>query len=100
MSAQSMPVCFDTALSCRANFGDSRSAGGVGSASGRFNQIVAADAGPSISGTCSGFVAGRRTTLGFLCTARSFLAGADCEPDAEPPPLGAALVGAVVAGAG
>src|SRR5262249_35883936 len=101
MSAQSTPVCFETAFSCLANFGESRSAGGVGSASGRFNQIVAADAGPSISGTASGFVAGRRTMLGFGCAARPFFVGAECEAGLdEPPPLLVDSVGALVVGAG
>src|SRR5919197_5374969 len=48
---------------CRfaANFGERRSAGGVGSGSGEFSQIVAALAGPSISGFGAGFVFGSST---------------------------------------
>src|SRR5262249_26599882 len=100
MSAQSTPVFFETAFSCLANFGESRRAGGVGSPSGRFNQIVAAEAGPSISGTASGLVAGRRTIVGFLCVARSLFVGVECEAglDEPPPLLGAALDGALAAG--
>ena len=60
MTAQSIPAPRDVALSVRANFRDSLSAGGVGSGSCEFSQIVAAFAGPSISGAGAGFRVGRR----------------------------------------
>jgi hypothetical protein len=44
------------------------------------SQIVAADSGPSISGSGIGFVAGRRITFGFLCAERPlFWAGPDAD---------------------
>jgi hypothetical protein len=86
-------------LRFRANVGDRRRAGGVGSGSGRFSQIVAADSGPSISGAGIGFVFGSRITLGALCAARPvFGAGPDCAPEVElepPLPCGAAGAGAL-----
>src|SRR4029450_4779308 len=54
MVAQFSPASFAAALRFFANFGDSRSAGGVGSGSCEFSQIVAALGGPSISGAGAG----------------------------------------------
>src|SRR3954447_9642928 len=54
--AQSIPLRCAACFRFAANFGESRSAGGVGSGSGEFSQIVAALSGPSISGFGAGFV--------------------------------------------
>src|SRR5690349_23396878 len=59
--AQSIPFCCAAAFRFAANFGERRSAGGVGSGRGEFSQIVAALAGPSISGFGAGFVFGSST---------------------------------------
>src|SRR5262245_38960895 len=61
MTAQSTPPLFAAFFRFAANFGDRRTAGGVGSGSGEFSQIVAALAGPSISGFGAGFVFGSST---------------------------------------
>ena len=55
------------ALRFRANFGESRRAGGVGSGSCELSQIVAASAGPSISGAGAGFSLGTRIVRSFVC---------------------------------
>src|SRR3954471_17088082 len=59
--AQSSPALFAAAFRFAANFGESRRAGGVGSGSGEFSQIVAALSGPSISGVGAGLVLGSST---------------------------------------
>src|SRR3954462_3445820 len=59
--AQSIPLRCAAVFRFAANFGERRSAGGVGSGSGEFSQIVAALAGPSISGFAAGFVFGSST---------------------------------------
>jgi hypothetical protein len=64
--AQSRPAAFALALRFEANLGDSRSAGGVGSGSGEFSQIVAALAGPSTSGAGAGFCFGSRMLRSFV----------------------------------
>ena len=64
--AQSRPAAFALAFRFEANFGDSRSAGGVGSGSGELSQIVAALAGPSISGAGAGFCFGSRIVRSFV----------------------------------
>src|SRR6478609_9684058 len=61
ITAQSTPPLFAAFFRFAANFGDRRTAGGVGSGSGEFSQIVAAFAGPSISGFGAGFVLGSST---------------------------------------
>src|SRR5690348_398140 len=61
ITAQSTPPLFAACFRFAANFGDRRTAGGVGSGSGEFSQIVAALAGPSISGFGAGFVFGSST---------------------------------------
>src|SRR5262245_14971302 len=61
ITAQSMPALFAARFRFDANFGDRRTVGGVGSGSGEFSQIVAALAGPSISGFGAGFVFGSST---------------------------------------
>src|SRR5690242_2184300 len=61
ITAQSTPPLFAACLRFAANFGDRRTAGGVGSGSGEFSQIVAALTGPSISGFGAGFVLGSST---------------------------------------
>src|SRR5580765_6377554 len=61
ITAQSTPPLFAAFFRLAANFGDRRTAGGVGSGSGEFSQIVAALAGPSISGFGAGFVLGSST---------------------------------------
>src|SRR5690242_6147652 len=61
ITAQSTPPLFAACLRFAANFGERRTAGGVGSGSGEFSQIVAAFAGPSISGFGAGFVLGSST---------------------------------------
>src|SRR5262249_50655852 len=60
ITAQSTPPLFAAFFRFDANFGDSRTAGGVGSGSGVFSQIVAALGGPSISGFGAGFDFGSR----------------------------------------
>src|SRR3954469_11450630 len=55
MTAQLTPERCEAAFRFAAKRGERRSAGGVGSGSGEFNQIVAASAGPSISGFGAGF---------------------------------------------
>src|SRR5881409_1925184 len=61
MVAQSIPLRSAAVFRFAANFGERRRAGGVGSGSGEFSQIVAALAGPSISGFGAGFVLGSST---------------------------------------
>src|SRR5436190_10850200 len=61
ITAQSTPPRFAAAFRFAANFGESRTAGGVGSGSGEFSQIVAALSGPSISGFGAGFFFGSST---------------------------------------
>src|SRR5919197_3045633 len=61
---------------CRfaANFGERRTAGGVGSGSGELSQIVAALSGPSISGFGAGLVFGSSTARKCFVRARARLA--------------------------
>src|SRR3954471_2326885 len=61
MVAQSIPLRSAAVFRFAANFGERRSAGGVGSGSGEFSQIVAALSGPSISGFGAGLVSGSST---------------------------------------
>src|SRR5881409_1705129 len=61
MVAQSIPLRSAAVFRFAANFGESRTAGGVGSGSGEFSQIVAALSGPSISGFGAGLVFGSST---------------------------------------
>src|SRR3954462_5041331 len=56
-----MPFRCAVAFRFAANFGERRSAGGVGSGSGEFSQIGAALSGPSISGFGAGLVLGSST---------------------------------------
>src|SRR5215212_2862672 len=99
---QFTPFRFAAAFRFAANFGESRSAGGVGSGSGEFSQIVAALSGPSISGFGAGLVCGRifarscfhcDAASAFLLAARPLLCCDDADapaPDAvaaEPPLL-------------
>src|SRR5919106_1400994 len=74
ITAQSMPFRCAAALRFEANFGDRRSAGGVGSGSGEVSQIVAALSGPSISGFGAGFDCGSRTLRSWI----------HCERGSEP----------------
>src|SRR5580765_4914947 len=66
MTAQSTPPLFAAFFRFDANFGDRRTAGGVGSGSGEFSQIVAAFTGPSISGFGAGFVLGSSTLRSWI----------------------------------
>src|SRR5206468_7232161 len=59
--AQLIPLPCAAVFRFAANFGESRTAGGVGSGSGEFNQIVAALSGPSISGFGAGLFFGSST---------------------------------------
>src|SRR5919108_1282075 len=61
ITAQSTPLARAADLRLLANFGERRSAGGVGSGSGELSQIVAAPVGPSISGAGAGFTFGSKT---------------------------------------
>src|SRR5436190_10583719 len=61
MVAQSTPPLFAAFFRLATNFGERRTAGGVGSGRGEFNQIVAAFAGPSISGFGAGLDCGSST---------------------------------------
>src|SRR3954469_19391683 len=61
MVAQSIPLRSAAVFRFAANFGERRRAGGVGSGSGEFSQIVAALSGPSISGFGAGLVSGSST---------------------------------------
>src|SRR3989442_9444141 len=78
--AQSRPAAFAVAFRFEANFGESRSAGGVGSGSCELSQIVAALGGPSISGAGAGFNFGTRIVRSFVCfQPRAALAAAFAE---------------------
>src|ERR671937_1727753 len=69
--AQLTPAPLAAALRFAANFGERRTAGGVGSGSGEFSHTVAALAGPSISGGGAGFVFGRSTARRCSVRARA-----------------------------
>src|SRR5512133_2445115 len=61
MVAQLMPLPCAALFRFAANFGERRTAGGVGSGRGEFSQIVAALSGPSISGFGAGLFFGSST---------------------------------------
>src|SRR6266511_1853503 len=98
MTAQSTPAPRAAALRLAANFGESRSAVGVGSGSCELSQIVAASAGPSISGAGAGLMFGRSTVRRAAFRARAFFpvdgreAAALPASGAEPPEIGRAHV--------
>jgi hypothetical protein len=81
ITAQSMPLRCAEVFRFAANFGERRSAGGVGSGSGEFNQIVAAPSGPSISGFGAGFSFGSSTERSCVHCER---ASARLPPDLPP----------------
>src|SRR6266540_5800918 len=74
ITAQLTPLARAAAWRLAANVGESRSAGGVGSGSGELSQIVAAPAGPSISGAGAGLIFGRRTARRCAVRARALFA--------------------------
>src|SRR5436190_16870640 len=79
MVAQLIPLPCAAFFRFAANVGERRTAGGVGSGSGEFSQIVAALSGPSISGFGAFFVFGS-STLRSCCHC-------DCTSLCRPPEL-------------